>query len=442
MSVVVPGQALVARILVVDLDDGSARRLGGELADLLAAPPVVSVAVSGRAALEQLRRDGCDALIVSLDAITDLAELAEDAMARLSRPAGDAMVLALSNGRSVTSVLAALSGGAHDCLAQPVGARALATRLAELAQRHGRARARAFAPRAAALEGLHGLVGISSQMQVVFEQIARIAQSSAPVFITGEVGTGKTLAADVLHRAGPRSRAPFITSTGSEADLAGLAAGAGLEGATLFIDEIGELDRAAQGLVLDLLDRHGSAAAPRPRFICATRENPLQLIAERRLREDLFYRLHVLPLNLPPLRQRAGDVVLLAEHFLARSAAEERKSFSGFSAEARARIALRDWPGNVRQLQTLVRSLVVMHPGGEIGIEMLDAHDTDSAAGDVPAAGMILPMWRQEQRIIEDAIARCNGNIGLAAQALELSPSTIYRKRLAWAELEVRQGAA
>jgi len=444
MSVAVPGHAHAVRILVIDQDAGVARRLGNELAELLAAQPMVSVALSGRMALEQLRREGIDALIVSLDAITDLAEFAEDAMARLSRQAGSAIVLALSDGHSVSSVLAAMSGGAHDCLAQPVGARALATRLAELSHRHGRAGAAAFAPRANTAEGLHGLIGGSSQMQVVFEQMARMAQSTAPVFITGEVGTGKTLAAAALHRAGPRARAPFITSMGSEADLALLASGSELDGATLFIDEVGELSHAAQGLVLDLLDRHGATEARGARFICATRENPLQLIAERRLREDLFYRLHVLPLNLPPLRQRTGDAVLLAEHFLARHAAEEQKSFVGFAPEARARLALRDWPGNVRQLQTLVRRLVVMHKGGEIGADLLDAHDHDGAgsAALVAGTGMILPMWRQEQRIIEDAITRCNGNIALAAQALELSPSTIYRKRQAWAELEARQGAA
>jgi two-component system repressor protein LuxO len=444
MSVAVPGQAVAARILVVDQDAGAVRRLGSELADLLAVKPVVTAALSGRSALEHLRRDGCDALVVSLDAVGDLGEGMEDAMARLCRSASDAIVVALSDARSVTATLAAMSSGAHDCLSHPVSGRALAARLAELAERHGRARAIGFAPKPVAEGGLFGLIGTSSQMQVVFEQIERIATSNAPVFITGEVGTGKTFAAGALHRAGPRAGLPFIVAGSGDGELAALAARVGLGRATLFIDEIGDMSHAAQGLVLELLDRHGADTAEAPRFICATRDTPLQLVAERRLREDLFYRLHVLPLNLPPLRQRTGDAVLLAEHFLARFAAEEQKGFTGFSAEARLRLGLRDWPGNVRQLQTLVRRLVVMHSGGEISAEMLDAADFESSArarasGDT---GTILPMWRQEQRIIEDAISRCNGNIALAAQALELSPSTIYRKRQAWAELEARQGAA
>lgn len=444
MSVAVPGQALAARILVVDQDAGAVRRLGSELGDLLAVMPIVTAALSGRSALEHLRRDGCDALVISLDAVGDLGEGVEDAMARLCRAAGDAIVVALSDARSVTATLAAMSSGAHDCLAHPVGGRALAARLAELAERHGRAGVVGFAPKPVAAGGVLGLVGASSQMQVVFEQIERIAVSHAPVFITGETGTGKTLVAEALHRAGPRAGLPFIVAGSEEGDLAGLATRAGLRGTTLFIDEIGELSHGAQGLLLDLLDRHGADMVEAPRFICATRHTPLQLVAERRLREDLFYRLHVLPLNLPPLRQRTGDAVLLAEHFLARFASEEQKSFIGFSAEARVRLGLRDWPGNVRQLQTLVRRLVVMHPGGEISAEMLDAADFESSSRARVSSdtGTILPMWRQEQRIIEDAITRCNGNIALAAQALELSPSTIYRKRQAWAELEARQGAA
>jgi two-component system repressor protein LuxO len=181
------------------------------------------------------------------------------------------------------------------------------------------------------------------------------------------------------------------------------------------------------------------------RVICATNRNPMQLISEKKFREDLFYRLHVLPIHLPPLRQRPSDILVLARHFLARYAAEERKVFAGFSSEAAATLASAEWPGNVRQLQNLVRRLVVMFDGGEITAEMLASADIESrgsvvaaeAAPRVEKRSAILPMWQQEQRIIEDAIASFGGNVSLAAAALEISPSTIYRKRQGWAEMAV-----
>ena len=174
----------------------------------------------------------------------------------------------------------------------------------------------------------------------------------------------------------------------------------------------------------------------------------MTLIAERKFREDLFYRLHVLPIHLPPLRQRPADVLVLARHFLDGFSREEHKSFSGFTADAADALLARDWPGNVRQLQNLVRRVVVMFDGGAIDARMIAAADIESLAmAATPATGQarrqpVLPLWKQEQRIIEEAIQSFSGNVALAAAALELSPSTIYRKRQAWAEAEGKRGAA
>src|SRR5690606_1733159 len=114
------------------------------------------------------------------------------------------------------------------------------------------------------------------------------------------------------------------------------------------------------------------------RVICATNRNPMQMIAERKFREDLFYRLHVLPIHLPPLRQRPSDIMVLARHFLARYAREEHKSFAGISKDAAQHLTAADWPGNVRQLQNLMRRLVVMFDGGEITSAMIAAADIES----------------------------------------------------------------
>ena len=189
----------------------------------------------------------------------------------------------------------------------------------------------------------------------------------------------------------------------------------------------------------------GAARPVDVRVICATNRNPMQLIAERRFREDLFYRLHVLPIHLPPLRQRPADILPLARHFLEHFAHEEGKHFARLSAETSSMFVARDWPGNVRQLQNLIRRIVVMFDGVEVTAAMVSAADIESHAtlqSAVPAAPMarqrqpVVPMWRQEQRIIEEALERFNGNIAQAAAALEISPSTIYRKRQAWEQME------
>ncbi len=242
--------------------------------------------------------------------------------------------------------------------------------------------------------------------------------------------------------------------TGAHEDRKGAAELA--DGGTLFLDEIGEMDLSLQSKLLRFLQtgavsRVGEASVRQVdvRVICATNRNPMQLIAEKKFREDLFYRLHVLPIHIPPLRQRPADILVLARHFLERYAREEHKVFAGFSPETANLMIAREWPGNVRQLQNLVRRLVVMFDGGEIRADMVAAADIElqgfareAAAPASPRRQSILPMWQQEQRIIEDAIVSFGGNIALAAAALELSPSTIYRKRQAWAEMDGKRGAA
>jgi two-component system repressor protein LuxO len=314
-------------------------------------------------------------------------------------------------------------------------------------------------------------------MQFVYEQIDRIAPSSAPVFITGESGAGKDVCAEALHERGPRVGRRFVAINCAaiprdlmESELFGVTRGAYTgahedrkgaaelaDGGTLFLDEIGEMDLSLQSKLLRFLQtgavsRVGEASVRQVdvRVICATNRNPMTLIAEKKFREDLFYRLHVLPIHLPPLRQRPADIMVLARHFLERFAREEHKSFAGFRPDAADALVAHDWPGNVRQLQNLVRRLVVMFDGGEISAAMVTAADIETlsqqrAAAPASAAGgrqQVLPLWRQEQRIIEDAIQSFSGNIALAAAALELSPSTIYRKRQAWADMDGKRGAA
>src|SRR5690606_30107613 len=226
-----------------------------------------------------------------------------------------ALTIALSEGASVTAAVAAMRAGAHDFIARPISGPAFAARIGELAQRHNKARALtidgAVARRAS---GFAGFVGASSQMQFVYEQIERIAPSSAPVFITGESGTGKDVCAEALHEFGARANKRFVAINCAaiprelmEAEMFGVARGAYTgahedrkgaaeiaDGGTLFLDEIGEMDLSLQSKLLRFLQtgavtRVGEAEARQVdvRVICATNRNPMQLIAEKKFREDL-----------------------------------------------------------------------------------------------------------------------------------------------------------
>jgi len=186
------------------------------------------------------------------------------------------------------------------------------------------------------------------------------------------------------------------------------------------------------------------------RILCATNRDPMTEVAAGRFREDLFYRLHVLNIMLPPLRERGDDIMQLAEHFLEDYAKEESKNFTGFAAETEGLLRGYAWPGNIRQLQNLIRNTVVMHGGPVVTPEMLppqllagpqapvnaDITQPDLPVRSIPAlaqpAAAIRPLAEVERDTIEAAIALCDGNIPRAAQALGVSPSTLYRKRQSW----------
>ncbi|SEP85886.1 two-component system, repressor protein LuxO [Devosia sp. YR412] len=460
------------RLLLVDADDASAQLVSETLGQSLGGSLRITVVSGGRPAAELLRDGGYDIILADLQSLRDLSDRSDDAVARLVRLADGALVVALSDGASVSAAVGAMRAGAHDYVTKPLSGPAMAARISELAQRHGKARALSIEPQSEGLSDFAGFIGSSSAMQFVYEQIGRISTSSAPVFITGESGTGKDVCAEALHAKGPRMGKRLVAINCAaiprdlmESELFGVARGAFTgahedrkgaaelaDGGTLFLDEIGEMDLSLQSKLLRFLQtgtlsRVGEAGVRQVdvRVICATNRNPMQLISEKKFREDLFYRLHVLPIHLPPLRQRPSDIMVLARHFLARYSAEERKSFTGFAPDVAALLTSAEWPGNVRQLQNLVRRLVVMCDGAEITMPMLRAADIESQ-GLAPAPEpmprgerrqAILPMWQQEQRIIEDAIASFGGNVSLAAAALEISPSTIYRKRQGWSEMAV-----
>ena len=315
-------------------------------------------------------------------------------------------------------------------------------------------------------ETLGPLVGQSSAMQAVFDTVELLSGTRATAFIMGESGTGKELAARAIHQLSARAPASFVvvdcaalTADQLERALFGKndAAPDGLvaqaDAGTLFLDEVCSLNFEAQSMLLRLI-QHGTyrpVDATREvtadvRIIASTNRDPLFEMREGRLREDLYYRLHVVPLRMPPLRERADDIVLLAERFLLRISEEEGKAQSALSNEATNALRHYSWPGNVRQLENAIRQLVLtesahhideasvyrMISGTEMAVDtdgLSDAASIDYRASDEPG---IQPLWLTEKIAIEAAIAECDGSINRAAKCLQVAPSTIYRKIQSW----------
>ena len=400
-------------------------------------------------------------MLVDIDTIGDLARIAD-----LTRAVPT--VIATSAAGSVHLAVAAVKAGAADFLPKPIGAKALIDRLeAALGSwRTPQAAARPAAvpqPVTAPGQDFAGFIGRSAAMAEVYAQIRRMAPSRAPVFVTGESGTGKELCAEAIHRHAGADGRPFVAINCSaiprelmESEIFGHVRGA-FTGATedrpappssptaarCSSTRSARWTSALQAKLLRFVQTGASGASAAAdsehvdvRFVCATNRDPQAEVDAGRFRADLFYRLHVLPIHLPPLRERPDDILPLAEAFLARFGEEEGRVFTGFDVEARRCLLANPWAGNVRQLENAIRQVAVLHDGGMVDEAMLPTAirrpASTAAARTVPA--VVEPYRDQERRIIEAALATFGGSISRAAAALEISPSTIYRKRQEWSE--------
>jgi two-component system repressor protein LuxO len=433
------------RVLVAESDAVQARQIAAALAaGLLNAE--VEIAENLQNAEARLRGMRFSALIAGMS-------LGEDCIERL-RPLMQGPLLVIGSEKLSTGG-DAKRRGADDLLTLPFAPGLVVERLiARLAERP--VVAETAVP---AVTGFAGFIGGSDMMRRVYGEIERLSGSKAAVFITGESGTGKELAAQAVHGQSGRSGAfvalncgaipkELIESevfghmrgafTGAVEDHAGAAEAA--HGGTLFLDEICEMDVALQTKLLRFVQtgevrRVGGTKAKKVdvRIVCATNRDPKAEVAAGRFREDLFYRLHVLPVHMPPLRLRGDDTLMLARAFLTRLAGEEGRSFAGFDPFAERLIASYGWPGNVRELESAIRRIVVLNSGGVVTADMMPSEITNAVltqpAGETRKARQILPMWVQEERIIEEALDAFGGNISRAAAALEINPSTIYRRR-------------
>ncbi len=299
------------------------------------------------------------------------------------------------------------------------------------------------------------LVSCSPLMQKILEVLPAIAESPSTVLILGETGTGKELIARTIHELSPRRKAPFVAincgalpDTLLESELFGYKAGAFTgavkdkpgrvtiaEGGTLFLDEIGETSQAVQVKLLRLLQDKsyeplGSTRVKKAdvRIICATNRDLLKMVHKGEFREDLYYRINVVRIELPPLRKRKEDIPMLVEEFIERFNTLRRKNITGITPEALSLLMAYNWPGNIRELENVIERAFVLCNKGYIGIEHLPEEITTSLGdekrkGDIRKAKDML-----EAKIIEEALRRNNFNKAATAKELGIHKSTLFRK--------------
>ena len=465
----------LGKLLIVEDTPSLARTYEAFLSDAFDETKVVDTAAKANRVLSDTKID-CILLDLQLPDAHGL-----DLIDRWVIDAPDASIIVITANGSMSIAVDAMRRGAVDFVVKPTTRK----RLNETVERAiesfqpGKAARPQIVPKEPdnIQSGFCGMIGHSLVMQGVFKCIEVAAPSKANVFITGQTGTGKELVARAIHEKSPRRKANFIAIncgaipkdlieseifghvkgafSGAIANRVGVAESA--EGGSLFLDELGEMPMDLQPKLLRFLQtgefsRVGETTVRKSniRIVAATNRDPLEAVREGRLREDLYYRLYVVPISLPPLSERGSDILILAEKFLERFSAEEGKEFDGFSNEVENWLVSHHWPGNVRELENLIRQISVLKPSGQVEMSDLPRMQTSSSkpmvlvteptetevAQRLPVEDYgIEPLWITEKKAIEKAIALNRGNIVAAAKALEINPSTIYRKKASWEQL-------
>lgn len=393
--------------------------------------------------------------------LTDLRLGAEDGMGlieravKLSSPPICVMMTAYG---SVDTAVEAMKRGAYDFVTKPVNIDRLEILMKRaLRDRQARQENKELREKIEKQFTIEGMIGCSPAMGEVFETIKQVAPSRATVLIQGESGTGKELAARAIHHLSSRTKEKFVAvhcaALSPEllaSELFGHEKGAftgaferrigrfeQAKGGTLFLDEIGEIDAATQIKILRVLgerafERVGGNQTIRAdiRLIAATNKNLKDLVAEGKFRDDLYFRLNVVPITMPPLRDRKVDIPLLVEAFLKESALENGKPFRELSSDAMAAIVEYDWPGNVRELRAAIEHGVVMSKGAQIEMRDLPAavrHPQNSGEGIVPPTNG-LNLHETETTLILRALEESRGNRTEAADKLGISRRTLHRR--------------
>ncbi|MCP3850466.1 MAG: sigma-54-dependent Fis family transcriptional regulator [Gammaproteobacteria bacterium] len=443
----------------------------------------VTSAMTGQQALDFIKEDFPDILLLDIN-LPDISGI--EILKQAQEECWPIAIIVITANDSVDMAVETMRLGAVDFISKPFDANRLIVTIKNVTEKLKLNRIVKMYQENYARDTFHSFIGSSLKMQAVYRIIESAAPSKASVFITGESGTGKELCAEALHLESTRKEQAFIplncaaipkelmeseifghikgAFTGAQKDREGAASLANQ--GTLFLDEICEMDMELQSKLLRFLQtgtyqKVGSSKVQQCdiRFICATNRDPMEEVKAGRFREDLYYRLHVIPIELPPLRERDDDVIHIARHFLDSYNKEENKTFKSFAFEVERILLQYNWPGNIRQLLNVIRNIVVLNTGKVVTPEMLPPPLDDISSTPIadkyassdeleqpsdqiqvqnsqasPGEYQIIPLWKVEKKVINEAIDACDGNIPQAAAQLEVSPSTIYRKKQSWDE--------
>ncbi len=443
MNAASEGKAVPFRILVVDDDADSREVIQAHLEDegyrVRTCPGVPQ-------ALQALAQDTFDVII------TDLRMPRANGLElirHVRQNQQDVEIMMVTGYPSIEGAVEAVKSGAEHYLAKPFTDAELLTAVRAVIEKLVRKRM----VRSENVAGrTYGIIGESAAMQKVFKLIAKACQSNANVHISGESGTGKELVARAVHYAGPRRSAPFVSVNCTaipesliESELFGHAKGAFTgageartgffqiaHGGTLFLDEIGDASLSMQGKLLRAIQDKTiyKVGSSRPiqvdtRLICATNKDLLQLIKKGLFREDLYYRINVIDITVPSLRERGADIFLLVSHFHAKFAKDLGRKVPAFSDEVLRQMMAYHWPGNVRELENLVQKLVLVAEGDTIMPTDLPSAMRFSAAG---SRRLDRSLAEMESEYVHDVLASVDGNKTRAAAILKIDRKTLREK--------------
>jgi DNA-binding NtrC family response regulator len=439
------------RILIVD-DEANARTALAEL--LRDEGYAVETAADGFKALPKLDEFAPDVVVTDLK-MPGLSGL--ELMDKVRERDPSCVVVVMTAFGDIETAVQAMRQGAADYLTKPVNVEELALVLKrELERKRLRAEAGQLRERLSERHRISNIIGTSPPMQQVFDTILQVAPSRASVLITGESGTGKELIAAAIHEHSPRVKKPFVklhcaalAESLLESELFGHERGSftgavgrregrfeQADGGTLFLDEIGEISPATQVKLLRFLQEHefervggNQTIKVDVRVVTPTNRDLLARVKEGQFREDLYYRLNVVAVDMPALRQRESDVPLLASHFLGRYAKENGKAIEGFTDDALTQLSNYAWPGNVRELENAIERAVVVCKGARIGLgDLTPAIAAAARRADGMPAIPGAKMEELERFAIMKTLEHTGGSTSRAAEILGISARTIqYR---------------
>ncbi|MGB8853023.1 MAG: sigma-54 dependent transcriptional regulator [Pirellulales bacterium] len=447
------------RVLVVDNDIVHARTMGEGLSRL---GHDVTVVGSGGEGARRIEQETFDIVVTDL-MMTDIGGL--EILARAKKASPETEVIVVTGHGTIPSAVSAMQQGAFNYLQKPLDLGHLRTAVEKAAESTRLRRQNLELNRRLDEKfGFEGVVGSSPQMLGLIERLKRIAPTDATVLIQGETGTGKELVAQAIHQNSPRKNKPFVALNCAalsenilESELFGHVRGAFTDassdrvgkfeyanGGTLFLDEVGDMPMATQIKLLRVLEsgeitRVGSNTPVRVnvRILSATNRNLEEAIAGGGFRSDLYHRLKVVTIAIPPLRERSGDIPLLIEHFVKQFAKRHAKTIKGVSLAARTKLGSFAWPGNVRQLRNVIESMVVVDCDETLDVDDLPLElepampvatpvQPDGSAGIASLVGR--PLEEVERIFITETLKLTGGNREQAAELLGIGERTLYRK--------------